>query len=716
MISKRTFPIVVLLTILTAAPASAMTPLGTAWTYQGRLNYNSAPFTGAADFEFRLYDAPVAGAAIGAVVPVNNVSVADGLFNVEVDFGLAAFSGDERYLEISVRTPTGGGPFTVLSPRQRVSPTPNAIHSMKPWITDGNNIYFDGTFTGIGTTNPNYRLHVQSTTPRAIYGVCTNAAGNTTGVWGQSDSTGGEGVTGLATAATGTTSGLYGQSNSSTGRGVFGLATANDPASSASGVSGETRAVFGAGVLGNATHPTGVTYGVRGTVTSPNGWAGYFVGRSYFSDNVGIGVSLLDGPLARMHVVRNGAMLGAGSIAGEDLLIEDTDAKLGIYSADSGSGGSALSLGSLDTTFGNLLNKWSFIRETRTGGDGLRLTFGVNPEAFSNSTVAYFDDNGNVGLRTTAPQGSLHVETSNMAMSASALSNDDIIVEDSDSVLGLYSSSAGTWASAVVLGQINSNGGLADKWAMAQRTTGDLRFTYGTESNYGNNSSVMALTTNGDVGIGTIAPAVRLQVSNGTDAALNGGGYFQLGSITGSNVVADTNEIMARNNGAAATFYINNDGGDVVIAPQGSTRVRVLEITGADLAEKFPTSESAEPGTVMMIDRDCPGQLTVAFGAYNKAVAGVVSGANGLPAGAILGNLPGQEDATAIALNGRVWVHCTTEQEAIEVGDLLTTSDEPGHAMKASDPDRAYGAVIGKAMTSLSKGESGMVLVLVNLQ
>jgi hypothetical protein len=148
----------------------------------------------------------------------------------------------------------------------------------------------------------------------------------------------------------------------------------------------------------------------------------------------------------------------------------------------------------------------------------------------------------------------------------------------------------------------------------------------------------------------------------------------------------------------------------------GTARVKVLEITGADLAEKFPTTETLEPGTVVEIDPDNPGHLRKAQGAYNKRVAGVVAGANGLSKGIILGNLEGSENHTPIAISGRVWVYADATQEAIEPGDLLTTSDTPGYAMKASDPSRAHGAVLGKAMTRLEKGKTGMVLVLVNLQ
>ena len=151
----------------------------------------------------------------------------------------------------------------------------------------------------------------------------------------------------------------------------------------------------------------------------------------------------------------------------------------------------------------------------------------------------------------------------------------------------------------------------------------------------------------------------------------------------------------------------------------GTVKVNVLEIAGADVAEKFPVSgdaTQARPGTVMEIDPEHPGQLRVACGAYNRRVAGVVSGAGGLPAGAILGNRPGCQDAPAIALTGRAWVRCDASQAAIAIGDLLTTSNTPGHAMAASDPGRAHGAVLGKAMTPLAQGETGLVLVLVNLQ
>jgi hypothetical protein len=180
---------------------------------------------------------------------------------------------------------------------------------------------------------------------------------------------------------------------------------------------------------------------------------------------------------------------------------------------------------------------------------------------------------------------------------------------------------------------------------------------------------------------------------------------------------------------SGAGVFINGfaDGGQVKLnsateqnvisldAEDGKITTKVLEITGADLAEKFPTSEEVRPGMVAAIDPENPGQLCLARGAYNRCVAGVVSGANDFSAGAILGNQPGQENAPAVALTGRVWCWCDASSGAIGPGDLLTTSGTPGHAMKVIDYPKAQGAIIGKAMSSLEEGR-GLVLVLVGLQ
>jgi hypothetical protein len=68
-----------------------------------------------------------------------------------------------------------------------------------------------------------------------------------------------------------------------------------------------------------------------------------------------------------------------------------------------------------------------------------------------------------------------------------------------------------------------------------------------------------------------------------------------------------------------------------------------------------------------------------------------------------------------VALTGRVYVWADASNGAIVPGDLLTTSDIPGHAMKVMDYEQAQGAILGKAMSSLETG-TGLVLILVSLQ
>jgi hypothetical protein len=161
----------------------------------------------------------------------------------------------------------------------------------------------------------------------------------------------------------------------------------------------------------------------------------------------------------------------------------------------------------------------------------------------------------------------------------------------------------------------------------------------------------------------------------------------------------------------------SNSGGGVAFRADGLAQVRTLQILGADLAEAFPVREErVEPGTVMVVDDRSPGRLRVSNEPYSRRVAGVVSGANGLEAGVVLeGHSFDKAGEAAVALSGRVWVKCDATRSPIRVGDLLTTADRDGYAMVASDRDRAYGAVLGKAMSALPSG-TGLVLVLVSLQ
>jgi hypothetical protein len=118
---------------------------------------------------------------------------------------------------------------------------------------------------------------------------------------------------------------------------------------------------------------------------------------------------------------------------------------------------------------------------------------------------------------------------------------------------------------------------------------------------------------------------------------------------------------------------------------------------------------------VVSIDEMHPGELEICTCAYDKKVVGVISGAGGIQPGMLMGQSGSIADGSVpIALTGRVYCLVDASHGEIVPGDLLTTSDTPGHAMKVRDYGRAQGAIIGKAMSSLKQGQ-GLVLVLVTL-
>ena len=68
-----------------------------------------------------------------------------------------------------------------------------------------------------------------------------------------------------------------------------------------------------------------------------------------------------------------------------------------------------------------------------------------------------------------------------------------------------------------------------------------------------------------------------------------------------------------------------------------------------------------------------------------------------------------------MALVGKASCKVDAQYAQIEVGDLLTTSSTAGHAMKADDPQKAFGAVLGKALRPLQEGQ-GLIPILIALQ
>ena len=151
-------------------------PIGTAFTYQGQLKEGGVPVNTNGDFEFSLWDAATGGSPIGLTLTVSNETVVNGLFTVSLDFSTNGFTGDARWLQIAVRVPhdpTDTLPYTTLSPRQELTPTPYALYAAKAGSPDGHSLdAADGSPTdvvyvandgkvGIGTASPSYGLDVR---------------------------------------------------------------------------------------------------------------------------------------------------------------------------------------------------------------------------------------------------------------------------------------------------------------------------------------------------------------------------------------------------------------------------------------------------------------------------------------------------------------------------------------------------------------------------
>ena len=199
--------------------------------------------------------------------------------------------------------------------------------------------------------------------------------------------------------------------------------------------------------------------------------------------------------------------------------------------------------------------------------------------------------------------------------------------------------------------------------------------------------------------------AVKLDMKNGADVSTvelfaagsnQGGGKIWVSDATGDVRIA---------------LDVNNSGVGRVITDE-------LEIrAGSDLAEFFDAGNGStiEPGSVVVLNQNNPDEITLSDKPYDTRVLGVVSGANGVRSGMLMG----QENSVAtgdtpVAIAGRVFVRVDESNGKIQPGDLLCSGPIPGTAMKALDRERSWGAIIGKALTR--KDENGFVLLLVNLQ
>ncbi|HSN75945.1 MAG TPA: hypothetical protein VL334_12795 [Anaerolineae bacterium] len=277
-----------------AAPDGPDAPVGTAFTYQGRLIDGGIAANGAYDLRFRLFDAATGGAQVGATLLSPDVPVSAGYFTVVLNFA-DYFDGEARWLEVEVRPGASTGSYTPLTPRTSLAGVPYAL-GLRPGATvnttavnvpalrlnapDANSNALVATGNGNGyavvyaedvSTVFGYGLYGKSTRGDGVRGLSQNG----TGVSGEGFDYGVEGYGGLyGVFASGETGGVRGESTSGAAfaTGVLGKFNTgiSGPGPSSSGVRGGNSGVGGNGIGVWGEHD-GAGYGVYGS-TPPGGY------------------------------------------------------------------------------------------------------------------------------------------------------------------------------------------------------------------------------------------------------------------------------------------------------------------------------------------------------------------------------------------------------------------------------------------------------------
>lgn len=291
--------------------------LPTSFSYQGSLQESGTPAAGNYDFMVELYDADTGGNMVSSDT-VDDVTVANGLFTIQLDFGANAFVGSARWLAIGVRPGSETGSYTFLTPRQAISAAPYAL-SLRPGATIEEN--FEGALLNLRNSNNTvgnsaalfaansspsvptiYSEHVGS--GNAVYGI---SSGTDATLQGTNDGSG-TGVYGMSTGGYG----VQGRTVNSSSYGVVGLHPGYEVSDLGFG------AMVGGGVFGGQIGVTGFSkgnggYGVWGYNTGANGWAGYFGSTANginVSSNAGfVGLSVTGGTKNAVVGTEEGARL-----------------------------------------------------------------------------------------------------------------------------------------------------------------------------------------------------------------------------------------------------------------------------------------------------------------------------------------------------------------------------------------------------------------------
>ena len=646
---------------------------GTAFTYQGRLNDGNTPANGNYDMQFYLRNAASGGGPVGNTNTVAPVPASNGLFTVTLDFGPGIFTGSPLWLEVGVRTNGSVAAYTTLSPRQPLTPSPYALFSPTAGgVTNGgisSGMLADGVVTtakladgavtsqqladtvALGGTNIAGRLDLYRTADNAI---SIQLLGSIPQL--RMFGTGGQQKLSL---------------DASPGWGELNLLNNNSP--------GQFAAILTANATGGGSLSLNNSNGLNRAVL--------------FGANTGGTLNLFDG-------------LGTNDVTLANF------------------GGGFLALNGT-----NGLNRATL--SGLSGGGQINLYNASNVGAVSiNAAGNSWLTGGNLGLGTSNPQAAFQIEGPSGTPPVSLPGGQGGLL------MGLQSISGYKWiqsynSTPLAINPLGNNVGIRTASPAAP-----LHVVASSAGGTPNVASIAAFERSGNGYLSVLTPAgfengiLFASSTNNVDGGIiynnpaspHGLQFRTSGNVTWMSLGSQGTLSLQRADGTVTISASPDDG-----TGSGLLTTSVLQITGgADLSEQFdvrsslnsqpPTLNSIQPGMVVSIDPENPGQLIVSTKAYDRTVAGIVSGAGGVNPGMLMGHHGTLADGKhPVALTGRVYCLADASPAPIQPGDLLTTSGTPGHAMRVSDPTRAQGAILGKAMSSLQK-DKGLVLVLVSLQ
>lgn len=473
---------------------------GTAFTYQGRLNAGGSPANGTYDLRFILYNADPGGSQQGPILTNAATAVSNGLFTVALDFG-NQFPGADRWLEIGVRT-NGGGTFTTLSPRQKITPTPYAVAS-------ANLIGTLPTSQLTGTIGSSQLADNSVTSAKILDGEIVNGDINAAAAIAD---------TKLATIAT---AGKV--SDTALSANVTKLGSSIDSAEITDNtiVNADINAAAAIADTKLATISTAGKVANSATTATNANIANTIVARDaagkFGAGGIGIGTN---SPLAALHIVNNGVSPSSSALNGESLVVGATDASLGLFSPNVGTYGSAITLKEIQAD-GSIADTWGLLRKSSGGSSDFQLTYGTNVNYAANPVLLSVRTNGAVGIGTASPTDALLDIEGN-----ARLNNNNLYLRDaSDRNHGL-----GWYGSGKLFDGVTVDGPVLFGYGGGALGSADIL----------PNNIALRWTAVGNVGIGTNSPQAKLHVNGdvilggsvgiGTNAQLRINGDVKLGT------------------------------------------------------------------------------------------------------------------------------------------------------------------------------------------